>query len=401
MTPPRRRADRSGPSDRPDRRPGRPLGISVIVPTRNAADWIVSCLEAIRTSRPAQVILVDGRSDDGTLLLAEPLVDFVIRDDGRGPGAARNLGVQVARHPWVAFVDADVLVPDGGIRDLLLEARERKVAGLQAILESEGSDYWSRELAWHHNHGRSRGWFGVSATVLKRSVALAHPFDVGLASGEDVDLRVRLAAAGVSVGISDRVTVRHRFAPGLANARAQWTADGAGLGRLVRKVGRQGLRQLAIPFVAGAYWIARSLGAPRHLPYFVGFVAGNWRGAVRGLLDPRIPLGTPDARTAVVIGEAALWTGAGLIALIGLGLILLVAALVPPVPRFLLDAPWLPVVAGIAAALLVWLELTSTLPVESPWRVRAVRYRSRILAFVVIAVIATGLRLLANLRLLG
>lgn len=375
--------------------------VSVVVPVRNAADWIVDCLAAIRSSGPAEVILVDGRSEDGTVLLAEPLVDRVIRDDGRGPGAARNLGVDAAGQPWIAFIDADIILPDGALPALVQEATERGLTAIQAGLHSSGADYWSEQLAWQHNHGRSRSWFGVSATVIQAAVARDLPFDERFRSGEDVDLRLRLESRGLSVGISRSVVARHRFAPSLAQARRQWLDDGAGLGRLVRKHGPRALSHLAIPFAAAAYWAIRSLAAPRRLPYVAGFLVGNWRGAVDGLLDRRVPLSDWRSSVATAVGLGALWFGAGVLGLFGVGLLTVVAVLVPSIPRMLLDSALLPILAGLAVAAMVGLEVAATMPPGSRWRLFAERYRSRAYVFVALTVLATGLRLGANLRLLG
>jgi len=378
----------------------RPLPVSVIIPTRNAAHWIVACVAAIRESRPGQVILVDGHSDDGTVLLAEPLVDRVIRDDGRGPGPARNLGVEAAHYAWVAFIDADVVLPPDGLKRLFQEARQRELDGLQAALHSSGSDYWSEQLAWHHNHGRSRGWFGVSATVMRTATAREHPFDPDLTSGEDIDLRLRLADAGVPVGVSEDVIVEHVFAPTLGAARAQWSADGAGLGRLVRRRGSGAIRHLLVPFLAGLYWIARSLIAPRRLPYFLGFVVGNWRGALRGLADADVPFGTDDARRAVGVATAILWIGGiGLAVAAGI-VVVIVASLIEPVRELLQEAIWLPVLAAIAVVGLIGLEIVETLPEGHGLRTRVARYRPAIFVFVLVTVLATVLRLVADLRLI-
>jgi glycosyltransferase involved in cell wall biosynthesis len=402
---PRRRTRRqgvdaaTGPSDAKPRRAGK-QGVSVIVPTRNAADWVVSCLEAIRGSNPDEVILVDGHSDDGTVVLAEPLVDRVIRDDGRGPGAARNLGIAAAGHPWLMLVDVDVVLPQDAISDLVHEARDRGVQALQATLRSTGTDYWSEQLAWQHNNGRSRSWFGVSATLIRTEVARAVPFDSNFRSGEDIDLRIRLAAAGIAVGVSDTVEAVHRFAPTLRSARSQWADDGAGLGRLVRKLGPPALRQLVIPFGAAAYWIGRSVRMPRRLPYFIGFLAGNWRSALAGLFDQRVPYGAPDSRLAVAIGAGALLSGAALAAAIGFVLLVVIADTIPGVPQLLAGSAVLPIMAVGAVVGLVLLEITATMPDTHRWAGLGARYRSRILGFVVLTVLATALRLLADLRLL-
>jgi glycosyltransferase involved in cell wall biosynthesis len=267
------------------------LRISAVVPARNAEEWIESCLRAIRENHPAEVILVDGGSTDRTIELAQPLVDKVIDDGGAGVAAARMMGVASASQPWIALVDADVVLPPNALRDLDRERCDRQLVALQAGLHSVGTgDYWSRSLADHHNQGQSRQWFGVCASLIARDLLLAHPLDAQLRSGEDIDLRLRLTRAGFRIGVSDAMVGLHRFADGFAFASNQWLADGAGLGRMVRKHGRKALFSAMIPFAAAALGIARGMRqALRPWPYFAGFAVGNYIGLWRGLMDRNVP----------------------------------------------------------------------------------------------------------------
>jgi glycosyltransferase involved in cell wall biosynthesis len=247
-----------------------PLPISVVVPARNAAGRIVTCLAAIRKSAPEEVILVDGNSTDGTRELARPFVDQIVIDAGTGPGAARQLGAEAASMGWIAFIDVDVDLPPDGLASMLAEVARRRLVGLQAGLRSVGEgDFWSEELAWHHNQGRSRGWFGVSASVLARDVVLHQPFDHRFRSGEDIDLRVRLERAGLPIAVSTSTVVTHHFAAGFGFALNQWLDDGAGLGRLVRKYGLRSVPHAFIPFVAAVVGWLRGWRHPlRHGAYF-------------------------------------------------------------------------------------------------------------------------------------
>ncbi len=43
------------------------LDISVIVPVRNAEDFVDECLGAIVREKPREIIVVDGKSTDATL----------------------------------------------------------------------------------------------------------------------------------------------------------------------------------------------------------------------------------------------------------------------------------------------------------------------------------------------
>ena len=298
--------------------------VSAVVPARNAEHWIESCLSSIRANAPAEIILVDGGSTDRTVELARPWVDKVIDDGGAGVAAARMMGVAAAAQPWVVLVDADVVLPPDALRDLDRERRNRGLVALQAGLHSTGEgDYWSQALADHHNRGKSRQWFGVCASLVSRDVLLANPLDSDLRSGEDIDLRIRLTSAGFPVGVSETMIGRHRFGRGFAFAGDQWLADGAGLGRMVRKHGRAALvNALVIPFAAAALGLVRGIGhALRTWPYFIGFAVGNYIGLWRGLLDRRVPVSSPTRRLLVgaTVGWLAVIPTLTVIAAAGLG----------------------------------------------------------------------------------
>jgi len=379
----------------------RPIPITVVVPTKNAAEWIVECLTAIKADNPSEIIVVDGYSSDGTAQLAEPLATRIIREPTDGPAAARNIGGDAAQRAWVAFIDADVIIPEGALAALLAEAKERKLGALQAGLRSTGSDYWSDQLAWHHNAGRSRSWFGVSATVMKRNVFRAHRFDERLASGEDVDLRLRLEAAGVPVAVSESTTVDHRFAPGFRAAREQWVADGAGLGRIVRKFGRPAMRQLAVPFAAAPYWMVRSLGQPSRLPYFAAFAIGNWRGAFTGLGDERIDPADGDSHGAIRLARSLLVLGGLAVGAAALAVLSLLVLSVTVLRSAIVNAPFVPLLAIGAIAILIALQVAETLPPDHPTRIRIQRHRRAIATLVAVILVLAALRLLGTLRLLN
>jgi glycosyltransferase involved in cell wall biosynthesis len=282
--------------------------VSAVVPARNAEHWIESCVSAIRANAPAEIILVDGGSTDRTVELARPLIDKVIDDGGAGVAAARMMGVAAASQPWVALVDADVVLPPHALRDLDRERRARHLVALQAGLHSVGAgDYWSRALADHHNQGKSRQWFGVCASLVSRDVLLANPLDAHLESGEDIDLRIRLETAGFPIGVSETMIGQHRFGAGFDFAGKQWLADGAGLGRMVRKHGRAALlNAMVIPFAAAALGLVRGAGqALRTWPYFAGFAVGNYIGLWRGLLDRNVQ--TPSATRRFLVGGMVAW----------------------------------------------------------------------------------------------
>src|SRR4051794_22143347 len=86
--------------------------ISVVIPTRNCAEYICDALDSVcsQTYRVAQTIVVDDASTDRTehVVRSHQAGCIYLRNDRcRGPGFARNRGIEAAAGECVAFLDAD------------------------------------------------------------------------------------------------------------------------------------------------------------------------------------------------------------------------------------------------------------------------------------------------------
>lgn len=261
--------------------------VTAVVPARDAATLLPECVTSLEDSGVAEIIVVDGLSSDDTVEVAKRSSAVVLSDEGRGLPAARMLGAQRARTPWVILVDSDVVFPPGALDALLQEFADGCYDALQAGLESVGGPgYWGQALAYHHRTGRSRRWFGLVATVFRRDDLLAVGFDERFVSGEDIDLRWRLRDSGRRIGVSERTMVEHRFAgDDHAFAKSQFLMDGAGLGRMVRTRRWRGVPLALLPAAATVRGVAMALAKrePRWIRYFIAFFAWNYVGMARGL----------------------------------------------------------------------------------------------------------------------
>ncbi|MBT8161782.1 MULTISPECIES: glycosyltransferase [Arthrobacter] len=295
---------------------GSVLDISVVIPARNAANWLDGCLRSVIAQNPREVIVVDGCSQDSTVEIARSLGAVIISDDGRGLPAARMLGARAARADLVALIDADVIVPPGALEHLMDEFESGGFDGLQfgLVSEPDGAGYWGAALAWHHNHSRVRSWFGVSASLMRRRVLLEAGFDESFRSGEDIELRIRLEDAGYRIGVSATTFVRHRFADSFEYAQDQWLQDGSGLARTMRKHPRRAGWLAFLPLLATVRGIVISLAtAPKFLPYWAGFAFHNYRAMCATLL--KLP---PNGLS---LGGNAVWLAAARIAPMAAGLL--------------------------------------------------------------------------------
>ena len=92
--------------------------ISVVVPMYDVEPYVAECLTsiALQSFRDLQVVVVDdGSHDDGAAVVqrfAEQDPRFIlIQQQNAGPGGARNTGVRHADGEFLAFVDADDVLP--------------------------------------------------------------------------------------------------------------------------------------------------------------------------------------------------------------------------------------------------------------------------------------------------
>jgi hypothetical protein len=121
--------------------------------------------------------------------------------------------------------------------------------------------------------------------VFEREKLLHHGFDDAFVSGEDIEMRWRLERAGLEIGVSRRVMVRHRFAgDDFAFAKDQFLMDGAGLGLMIRKHGWHAARLALLPVAAAARGAGVSMGQrePKWIRYFAAYCWYNYVGMWRG-----------------------------------------------------------------------------------------------------------------------
>jgi len=93
---------------------------SVIIPSYNRCSVLPHAIDSVllQNYHPLEIIVIDDGSDDDTAqMLAQkyPEVRYLYQEN-RGPAAARNRGIQVARGNTIAFLDSDDIWLAGKIK---------------------------------------------------------------------------------------------------------------------------------------------------------------------------------------------------------------------------------------------------------------------------------------------
>lgn len=254
--------------------------VSVVVPTLHAAEFLTDCLRSAVANGPGEIIVVDGGSEDESVRIARDAGAQVLHSTG-GVAGARARGIKHAAKDWILLLDADVILPPNAVGELLSELKLRDLTGLQTRLHSvaDGSGYWGRALATHHNRGKaSNDWFSFSAALFDRRTLMHHPFDSQLTSGEDIDLVYRLRRSGARLAVSEVTTALHRYGDSFSFARHQWLSDGRGIGAIIRKYGLRRTWLVCLPLGGAVLGSLTSLARaqPKWLFYYLCFAVYNY-----------------------------------------------------------------------------------------------------------------------------
>ncbi|MDO4170865.1 MAG: glycosyltransferase [Lachnospiraceae bacterium] len=90
------------------------IELSIIIPAYNCKKYISHCISSLldQDLESYEIIIIDDGSTDGTSSYCDQLatdvsIITVIHKKNEGQGIARNLGIQMAKGRFIAFVDAD------------------------------------------------------------------------------------------------------------------------------------------------------------------------------------------------------------------------------------------------------------------------------------------------------
>ncbi len=208
--------------------------VSVVVPCYNAERFLPAALDSAlgQEGVPVEVLVADDGSTDGTPSVLARYADRVrvFRQDHRGPSAARNACLRVARGEYVALLDADDRFRPGKL------ARQTALLDADPALGLVSTGWLAVDAA-----GRplaQQGWSREAGDVRRRLLLgnLAHPvavmfrraqaldaggFDETLQVNEDWDLFLRLALRGARWACVDEPLCEYRIHGGQSHRRVQ------------------------------------------------------------------------------------------------------------------------------------------------------------------------------------
>ena len=193
------------------------MTISIVIPVYNEGEHLAACLNAIaaQTVAPAEVIVVDNNSSDGSVMIAESFTFVTVLHERRqGVVYARDRGFNAARGDIIGRIDADTIIDSNWVatlRDLFEAEPIDAVSGAVTYHDLP----WRRFLGWLDLSFRQWIANGMGSEVflygsnmaLRRSAWRKVRADVCRRAGlhEDFDMAIHLAASGCNVAFRSQL----------------------------------------------------------------------------------------------------------------------------------------------------------------------------------------------------
>jgi len=163
-----------------------------------------------------EVIFVDDGSVDGTREVVRAYPVTLVTGTGRGPGAARNLGIAAARFELIWFVDSDCVAEPDALDALIPYLNDPRVGGVSGtytngVPESLLSSLIHEEIVERHMAMPEAVDFLATFNVLYRKSVLEEVggFDERFLKGQDAELSFRVQKAGYGLRFTRASRVAH------------------------------------------------------------------------------------------------------------------------------------------------------------------------------------------------
>ena len=309
-----------------------PIAFSLLIPSYNRPDMIREAVDSLIANQSDEVEIIVG--DDASPRQAEVRaavedyielgrVQFLAHQQNGGWSKNRNALVAAARGEWVILMGDDDRLKPGAVSRMRRWMRERPGYDVYSfgydIIDSEGCFAYGRTaprpivyrvgdgLAWEELFYMDaiQMWSHHPFTMaIRRSAALANPFDAGAGIADDILFQFRLLIRGGSIFVIPESLFEWRFAIDADSGYRNLSSDNSRSLAAHRQIWLILRRESGLPPEVAALlrsprWLRRFLKSPPSVARSISERASNGDAFEQGLADP-------DLSVTQAMGETTL-----------------------------------------------------------------------------------------------
>jgi len=226
--------------------------VTVVIPTHDRWSTLRRCLDAVAAQsigaqRVEVIVIDDGSPTEAPAEITQggwPFPLTLLRQDNRGPAAARNRGLELASAPLTLFVNDDTLLAPGAIgRHLVVQSASRRPVMLLGRFDfvpdfaaeplgsmlSAGCHLFQYAMLRSGDHADYHFAYTCNLSV-PTAAALATGFDEAFdrPAGEDIDFGLRLQQQGFVVLFDGGIGALHEHRLTVTSLATSFSTRGEG-----------------------------------------------------------------------------------------------------------------------------------------------------------------------------
>lgn len=208
------------------------MSVTFIIPAYNEERTIKKCLESIvKQNCKKEVLLIDNNSTDKTREIAKKIKGVkVLIQKTKGAARSRNTGLNAAKNEYIAFVDADVILPSKDWITKALKKIKGNVIGVGGPGKGFEKSFIAEALdALLYGYTKKRMHVNSIATmdfVVKRKEIGKLRFNAKMQNAEDPEFNFRLIKKGKKLLYDTSLWVYHDHPMTLIPLMQKWYVYG-------------------------------------------------------------------------------------------------------------------------------------------------------------------------------
>jgi len=193
--------------------------ISVVIPVQNSEKYLLAIFHGVdnQSLAPMEIVIVDSSSNNKILNLINEWNGAVpikyIKIGSTYPGGARNIGVEIAKSEWIAFLDSTTVPEHDWLERCVATAIEKKVDFVGGLSIFEADTYF-KQLLRATSYGCSPNGTLPGSIMKKEIFEKSGGFIPSIRSSEDVEWIERIKALGVKTDTVKYPVTKYYGLPG-------------------------------------------------------------------------------------------------------------------------------------------------------------------------------------------
>ncbi len=180
--------------------------VSIIISTKNSADYIASCLSSIKsqTYLNIEIIVVDHpQTTDNTFQIAQQYTDKVFKH-GVERCPQRNFAATHAKGEYVFIIDSDMELSPRVVEACVIKMQsDSKLCGVVIPEESFGQGFWAQCKKLERSFYLGVDWIEAARFFRLSDFNKVGGYNENLIMGEDWDLSQRISTLGQTGRIAE------------------------------------------------------------------------------------------------------------------------------------------------------------------------------------------------------